>query len=223
MEQTYSVYPLGDAALSFDLGNRIDLTLNDRVLAIRQHLLKDPFTGLRELVVGYSSLTIYYDAYIIKKKYKPVLVHDWVKQQVEAAYEATKNFEPTPGKTYQIPVRYGNEDGPDLPAVAEKLGMSEQEIIDLHRSKKYRVFMIGFLPGFPYLGELPNQLFMQRKQKPVPVKAGSVAIAGLQTGIYPVDSPGGWHIIGRTNTSLFNIHENPPVWLEAGDYIEFVV
>ncbi len=223
LEQPYSIYPLGDSAITFDLGDRIDEALNDRALAIRQHLLKDPFTGLRELVIGYSSVSIYYDPYIIKKKYQPASVHDWVRAQLEAAYEATKNFIPTPGKTHQIEVKYGGESGPDLETLARLWNKSPEEIISLHCSKRYRVYMIGFLPGFPYLGILPDELFTSRKQKPVPVKAGSVAIAGKQTGIYPVESPGGWHIIGRTEQPMFNIEQNPPVWLEPGDEVEFRV
>ena len=223
LEQAFTIYPLGDAAICLDLGNRIDEAHNNRVLAIRQHLLKDPFTGLRELVIGYGSISIYYDAYIIKKKYQPALVHHWVRRQLEQAYEATENFMPPAGKIHQIPVRYGGDDGPDLEILARNWGKSPEEIIALHCSRKYRVYMIGFLPGFPYLGILPEELHTERKQKPVAVKAGSVAIAGLQTGIYPVDSPGGWHIIGRTDLSLFDINQDPPVWLEPGDYVEFRV
>lgn len=222
LKDQYKIYPLGDSAITLELGDKIEESLNERALAIRQHLLIDPFTGLRELVIGYGSISVYYDPYIIKKKYRPVLVLDWVKIQLEKAFEATENFVSVPGKTWQIPVRYGGDYGPDLELLAQNWGISADEIALKHCSRLYRVYMIGFLPGFPYLGSLPQELFTSRKPKAVPVKTGSVAIAGLQTGIYTLDSPGGWHIIGHTDLQLFDANADPPSLLQPGDKVEFV-
>jgi inhibitor of KinA len=124
-------------------------------------------------------------------------------------------------RTVEIPVCYDPSIAPDLAGVADRLGLAVDEVIRIHTAQSYHVYMIGFLPGFPYMGELPATLFMSRKAKPVMTPAGSVAIAGRQTGIYPMDSPGGWHVIGRTRVSMFTPDSDPPVRLRPGDTIRF--
>ena len=125
------------------------------------------------------------------------------------------------GRELEIPVCYDIELAADLTAVALSTGLSINEIIRLHSRQPYRVYLIGFLPGFPYLGRLPVELQLPRKQIPTNVAAGSVAIAGLQTGIYPVQSPGGWHVIGRTPLRIFDSSLEVPCLLEAGDLVQF--
>jgi inhibitor of KinA len=112
--------------------------------------------------------------------------------------------------------------GIDLDDIARHLGMTPDELVKLHHAQDYRIYMIGFLPGFPYLGSLPEQLHTQRKKSPVQVPAGSVAIAGRQTGIYPFHSPGGWNVIGRTPLTLFDPYREPPVFWKAGDRVRFI-
>ena len=124
---------------------------------------------------------------------------------------------------FTIPVRYGGAEGPDLAEVANQLQQTEQDIVRLHVEALYRVFMIGFLPGFPYLGPLPAALMLPRRAVPrLKVPAGSVAIAGRQTGVYPQDSPGGWHVIGRTDVRLFDPGARPPALLRPGMAIRFI-
>ena len=125
-------------------------------------------------------------------------------------------------REYTIPVVYGGEYGPDLEYVAEYHGLTTERVIKLHSQKKYRVYMIGFIAGFPYLGELPEEIATPRLEKPrLKVSAGSVGIAERQTGIYPCETPGGWRIIGRTPIKLFNSFQQPPALLKAGDIVKF--
>ena len=128
---------------------------------------------------------------------------------------------PSDGREVPIPVCYEGEYAPDLEAVARQKGLSPGEVIDLHCSIEYRIYMIGFLPGFPYMGKIDPRIEIPRKMRPVPVIAGGVGIAGMQTGIYPLNSPGGWQIIGRTPLHLFNRHADPPVALLTGDRVRF--
>jgi inhibitor of KinA len=125
------------------------------------------------------------------------------------------------GHFFRIPVCYEGEYAPDLEGVAKEKGLSKEEVIGLHTSVIYRVYMIGFLPGFPYMGRTDPRLEIARKKQPVSVWAGGVGIAGIQTGIYPLNSPGGWQIIGRTPMPLFNRHEDPPIRVQAGDSVQF--
>jgi inhibitor of KinA len=125
------------------------------------------------------------------------------------------------GRPLRIPVCYEGDYAPDLSVAATRLGMTEQEVVDLHSAGVYRVFMIGFLPGFAYMGKLDERLQLPRKLQPVNVTAGGVGIAGVQTGIYPLNSPGGWHIIGRTPVALFDANADPPVNLRSGDHVQF--
>ena len=129
-----------------------------------------------------------------------------------------------PAPLVEIPVRYGGTHGPDLSELAERLQRSESEVIGLHTETEYTVQMVGFLPGFPYLGPLPEALHLPRRDTPrLRVPPGSVAIAGGQTGIYPQASPGGWHLIGHTDFRLFDPHERPPARLQPGQRVRFVV
>ncbi len=130
---------------------------------------------------------------------------------------------PAPGPLFEIPVRYGGLDGPDLAEVAERTGRSEAEVVALHAGPEYRVYLVGFVPGFPYLGVLPDELALPRRATPrVQVPAGSVAIAGRQTGIYPSPTPGGWHLIGRTDAPIWDARRDPPALLAPGARVLFV-
>jgi len=221
LNNSYSIYSLGDSALTVEWGTSIDAGLNNLVLSVASQLTRQPFAGLKDIVPAYSSLTVYYDPIQVLQKSHPVSASQWVREQIrEACALAPSDFTPD-SQTHRIPVCYDPEFGTDLPSLSEQLSMPIEEIISLHVSLPYRVYMIGFMPGFPYLGELPASLATARKQKPVSVKAGSVAIAGNQTGIYPFESPGGWNVIGITSFKLFDAHNSIPVPMKAGDMVEF--
>ncbi len=216
------IFSLGDTAITIDLGNVISADLNEKVLAMEKWLQQHSFEGMKELVVAYSSLTVYYDPFIIRKKYQPAtLISHWVNEKLQEAFRQSSIQESNSAKIHRIPVCYEEEFGIDLVQMTTRKKISIEKIIEWHTSKLYRVYMLGFMPGFPYMGEVDEQLATPRKQKPVIVEAGSVGIAGTQTGIYPFKSPGGWNIIGRTPVSLFNKNEHPCVWLQPGDQVQF--
>jgi KipI family sensor histidine kinase inhibitor len=170
--------------------------------------------GILESVPTYRSLLILYDPLIL-----PV---ETLKKKLE---RIEKELQQTPlpeARVTRIPVLYGDLYGPDLEGVANTHGISQEEVIRLHCSQPYHIYMIGFMPGFPYMGELPEALVTPRLKTPrLTVPAGSVAIAQRQTGIYSMESPGGWHLLGRTPAKLFNPVKNPPALLRMGDLVQF--
>jgi inhibitor of KinA len=218
----YKIYSLGDAGITLDLGNTIDEKLNQKVLAMHNWLQKESFPGICELVVGYSSITILYDAFLVNQKNKvQTSVFDFVKRKLESAYEGSEEGIQSDQKKITVPVCYDEEFGKDLQLVSNATGISHQEIVNIHTSKEYYVFMIGFVPGFAYMGEVDERIQLPRKEKPELVVAGSVGIASGQTGIYPLESPGGWHIIGRTPLKLFDKDAESPVLFSPGQRIQF--
>ena len=216
-----TTYTLGDSAVTADLGPVISETLNNKVIAMNQWLLQNPFDGMKDLILAYSSLTVYYDPFIIKKKYQPSIIHKWVEERMAEAFLNSPESTGNDSVLHKIPVCYEPEFAMDLQDMSRKKQLNREEIIEMHTSKTYRVYMIGFLPGFPYMGEVLPGLVQPRKLKPEPVIAGSIGIAGAQTGIYPFNSPGGWNIIGRTPVALFNAEMEQPVWLKPGDQVQF--
>ncbi len=215
---------LSESSVAVTFGDTIDLEIHRKVLAFNDWLSDNPFPGLISVVPAYASVTVFFD---------PILVKEYWPDQTSPARAVQAFLEKkllTPPATNQpitnqpvtveIPVRY---DGPDLPEVADRLQLAESEIIRLHTEAVYTVFMVGFLPGFPYLGPLPETLELPRRDTPrLRVPAGSVAIAGRQTGIYPQASPGGWHLIGRTDFRLFAPSQNPPARLQPGMQVRFI-
>jgi KipI family sensor histidine kinase inhibitor len=201
-------HPLGDAALLAELGTRLDTALNTRAIALASALKKR--RDVRQAVAGYASVTVHFDP--------DQTTHD----ALAAAIKRLANKRPPmaePGRLHRIPVVY---DGPDIEAVAAVLGLSTTDIITLHTKPIYRVFLVGFVPGWGYLGPLPEELELPRRHVPrTRVPAGSVAIAGRQTGIYPLATPGGWHLIGRTSVRLFLPDSEPPSLFRAGDRVKF--
>lgn len=222
MNDHYTIFPLGDSAATIELGIGMSEALNKKVLAINKWFNQNNFTGLKDTIVAYSSLSIMYDPYIIAKNYSLTgSVFGWIQKKMEQAYlESSIDHTPAIDMT-RIPVCYDEEFGIDLPAVIKSTNLCLEEIVELHVSKIYRVYMLGFLPGFAYLGQIEPRLIMPRKETPVVVKAGSVGIVSSQTGIYPLNSPGGWQIIGRTPIQLFDAKDHIPVKLKAGDEVQF--
>jgi inhibitor of KinA len=202
------IHPLGDAALHIQLGHRVDTALNSRALALAAALRGQ--RGVRDVVAGYASVTVHYEPEQVTYRSLTQTIGRHLKKRPPAL---------TLGRLHRIPVSY---DGPDLEAAAAALGMPPEELIRRHLAPTYRVFMIGFVPGWAYLGPLPLELVLPRR--PVPrtqVPAGSVAIAGAQTGIYPLPTPGGWHLIGSTSLPMFLPDSDPPLLLRAGDRVRF--
>lgn len=201
-------HPLGDAALLAVLGTRLDTALNTRAIALAAALKKR--RDVRQAIAGYASVTVHFDP--DQTSY----------DALTAAIKRLASKRPPmaePGRLHRIPVVY---DGPDMEAVAATLGFSPAKIAEIHARPIYRVFLVGFVPGWAYLGPLPEELELPRRHVPrTKVPAGSVAIAGRQSGIYPLASPGGWHLIGRTSVKLFLPDLDPPCLFRAGDRVKF--
>ena len=207
--------PQGDSALLVRFGNTIEPGSNQRVHSLLRELEMNPQDGYTESVPGYCTLLVSYDP--MKKSYAEM--ERWVKACIPRA----KNHSPANPGIIEVPILYGGEHGPDLEEVARLHNLSAEDAIRLHSSKIYTVYFIGFLPGFPYLGPLNSSLETPRLETPrLLVKAGSVGIAGMQTGIYPLDSPGGWRIIGWTPLNLFDASSKKPARFSPGDAVRFV-
>jgi inhibitor of KinA len=205
---------MGDRSLLVELGDKISPEVNRRVRELFVTLEKNPVKGVLETIPAYRSLLIIYD---------PLITNTMLLQhQIEDLQKKSEVIDIPEPNTVEIPVAYGGEFGPDLEWVARYHNIGVEEVIQLHAGTTYRVYMIGFTPGFPYMGELPERLGTPRRQTPrTTIPEGSVAIAQRQTGIYPVESPGGWHILGRTPIKLFNPLQIPPTLLEMGDLVRF--
>jgi KipI family sensor histidine kinase inhibitor len=202
---------LGDAAVTLEFGQTISREVSARVLAARTAIVAAAIPGVREYVPTFRSLTVHFD---------PALIgfDELVARIGDLFVAVTADVEP--GRSWNVPVLY---DGPDLAGLAEAAGLSVQAAAELHASIEYHAYMLGFLPGFAYLGDLPEKLRRPRLDVPrTRVPAGSVAVADTLTAIYPVESPGGWHLIGRTPLRLFDHLADPPSLFAPGDRIKFV-
>lgn len=193
------------------LGDEISEDTNKKLVHLKNELEKTDITGVTEIVISYTSLIIYYD--IFKTTGKDV---QGILEKIDLDKLEEQSFE---YKVVEIPVCYGGEYGPDLKLFDDN-GLSPEEVIDRHSDTEYLVYMLGFMPGFPYLGGLDEQLFKPRLDNPrTSIPAGSVGIGGKQTGMYPFTSPGGWNLLGRTPIPLFDEKREPQILYEAGDRI----
>jgi len=207
--------PFGDNALLIEFGDTISLEVNRKVISLNEAILKAEIQGVEELVPTYRSLLVRYNP--LKTRYEQLVfrIKDIQKTLKDLSLEVK-------GGKIIIPVVYGGGYGPDLGYVAEYHGLTEEQVVKLHSGREYRVYMIGFVAGFPYLGEVPDEIATPRFETPrLKVPAGSVGIAEKQTGIYPCEAPGGWRIVGRTSLRLFNPLQQPPTLLKAGDTVKF--
>ena len=205
---------LGDGALTLEFGDRIDLALNAKVIATRDALAALRLNGISDVVPTWRSLTVHFDPLLLDRQRLAGHLLECAAAEAQESALATR---------WQIPVVFGDEFGPDLAAVTQATGRSAAEIIDTLCATELRVFLIGFLPGFPYLGELPEWLRLPRLATPrAAVPANSLAIAGAQAAVYPWQSPGGWHLLGRTPVRLFDVgNANRPALLAPGDTVRF--
>lgn len=204
--------PLGDSAIMVTLGGVIDRELNRRVHACVRHLARSAWPEVSDIVPAYSSFAVHYDPLRVTSAE--------ITDRVRAALrDVPRDDAGTEGSLVTIPVRY---DGPDLEAVADATRKNVEEVIALHSAGSYHVYMMGFAPGFAYLGDLDPALHLPRHATPrTRVPRGSVGIAGAQTAVYPVETPGGWHLIGRTDLLLFDAQRDPPALLHSGDSVKF--
>jgi len=219
----FQISPLGDSAILISFGNVIDPEINKHVLSISQKLNANKISGIRDIVPAYSSLAIHYDIIEIKSSVENILsshqvVTNWINKMIDQPDTIPAGL----SRKIKVPVCYTEKFGVDKNLMEQLTGLPFNEIITLHTQKKYRVYMLGFLPGFAYMGEVDDRIAVPRKDQPrIKVDAGSVGIAGKQTGIYPIDSPGGWQIIGKTPLKLFDKGKSDPVLFHAGDEVEF--
>ena len=211
---------LGDNALLLRFGDHIDAALNQRVLAVAAQIAAQRPPWLLDCVPAYASLAIYIDSDAFLAAKDPLAdAERWLRRLVESTAASVVAEE----RVIEIPVRYGGDDGPDLIAVARELSITPAELIVRHTAPLYRVAMIGFAPGFPYLLGLDPTLNSPRLATPRhTVPSGSVGIGGSQTGIYPCVSPGGWRLLGRTSFALFNANNESPSLLRAGNRVRFI-
>lgn len=218
---SYQCYATGDHALTFSFGDSMDTAVNEFVLQLFDRYKNFPWPGIKDCIPAYTTLTFVYDAfYFLSRKMNPL---DTIQQLVDEALipdAVTHNKKTT--ALIRIPVCYETFCGPDLASLAALKEISTDELIELHSSVTYRVFMNGFLPGFAYMGKVNEKITAPRLTSPrQKVPAGSVGIAGDQTGIYPMESPGGWQLIGQTPLSLFDTNAPKPCLLEPGDQVQF--
>jgi KipI family sensor histidine kinase inhibitor len=210
----YRIVPAGDSALIVEFEERIDPAVNARTIACADAIQTAGIAGVRDVVPTYRSIAVYFDPLRTDSDALIELItHEAEHVAVPAAITAAP---------VRIPVSYGGDFGPDLAAVATFAGTTPDEVVRLHSSVVYRVFMLGFVPGFAYLGLVDERIAMPRHATPrVRVPTGSVGIAGVQTGIYPAETPGGWQLIGRTPLKPFDASRPEPFLMKAGDAVQF--
>lgn len=211
-----NVAPLGDSAVFISLGDTIEPAINARVRAVAAELQRAPPLGAVDVVPAFGSIALFFEPGSVPESQK--LQVELAEVEARATARAGENGE----RTVEVPVCYGGECGPDLVDVATRAGLSPAEVIARHAGADYLVHAIGFSPGFPYLGGLPPELATPRRETPrARVPGGSVGIGGRQTGVYPLETPGGWNLIGRTPLSLFDPTRAEPALLRAGDRVRF--
>lgn len=218
-----AIHPLGDRALVVELDCPISELAVDFIRRVDERLASTRIPGVRECVPAFCSLTVHYDAAAAVGAAREALAFDVLRSAIEAIVADIEPASSAQRAVVEIPVCYGGDHGEDLVALALGRGLSADEFIAIHSAATYFVGMIGFLPGFPYLGGLDERLVTPRRATPrTEVPAGSVAIGGNQTGVYPLASPGGWHLIGRTPTRLFDVRREPSSLLRVGDRVRFI-
>jgi KipI family sensor histidine kinase inhibitor len=205
--------PSGDSAVVVEFGERIDRGLSDRVLRLAERVRRAAVAGVIETVPTFRSLLIHYDPLVTDGSSLVAAV----RQLLDSGVEETRR-----ARLWRIPVCYAPSHAPDLEDVARRTGLGTGEVVRLHHGTRYHIYMVGFVPGFPYMGDLPSALVLPRRTDPrTRVPPGSIAIAMTMTGIYPLESPGGWHLVGTTPARLFDPRRPRPVALGPGDAVQF--
>lgn len=224
MDESIRIFPLGESALTVEFGNSISVDLNRRSIALADHFQHNPFPGFIESVPAYASTTVFYDLIEVRREFSEyATAFEALKTLTVSAIDNLSLAEDEPTRTIEIPVHFDAESAPDLEFVAAQSYLSPSRVINIFTAVTYRVFMLGFLPGFAYMGEVDERIATPRRETPrTVVPKGSVGIAGKQTGIYSLSSPGGWQIIGRTDVEMFTPDAESPTYLRPGDQVTFV-
>jgi KipI family sensor histidine kinase inhibitor len=205
----------GDSSLLVEFGKEISPDINRKITAAVQLLKEQHIEGVVDLIPAFCSLLINYDPRVIS--------FEEIRERVQAIIKLDARAGEQRKRIYEIPVCYGGAYGPDIANIAKHARLTEEEVIQIHSSRDYLIYMLGFLPGFCYLGGLDERIHTPRLANPrVKINAGSVGIGGSQTGIYPLDSPGGWQLMGMTPVKTYDPARETPILVEAGDYIRFV-
>lgn len=213
--QNIRILTAGDSSLMVEFGNEISPAINRKIAAAVQLLKEQHIEGIVDMIPTYCSLLINYDP--------RVLSYEEIRERVSALVRMETRADSQRKRIFEIPVCYGGEYGPDMDNIAKHAGLTEEEVIQIHSSRDYLTYMLGFLPGFTYLGDLDERIHTPRLANPrLKISAGSVGIGGSQTGIYPLDSPGGWQLMGMTPVKTYDPNREIPILVEAGDYIRFV-
>lgn len=222
MDLHYEIQSFTEQSIYISFGEGISRKYLTVIRSLMDSFSKQEITGFIEAVPGYNNITIYYDAVLLYEKYRTVYVQEKFITEVMEWLTQIQIHQATEPTIIQIPVCYDEYFGHDLAFVAEHNQLSIDEVIKIHSETQYTVHMLGFSPGFPFLGGLSPKLETPRKTTPKSaIHAGSVGIAGQQTGIYPFETPGGWQVIGRTPIPLFSLDNKPPSLLTAGDIVQF--
>lgn len=205
----------GDKALTVEYGNEISEDISSKVRSMMVALELNKIEGVIEIVPTYRSLMIHYNSLTIK--------YDDLVSKLKLLESKLKDISLPEPEVIEIPTLYGGEYGPDIGNVAQHNGITVEQVIKIHSSKEYLIYMLGFTPGFPYLGGMDEKIATPRLKAPrTKISKGSVGIAASQTGIYPIDSPGGWQLIGKTPVKLYEPNREVPILLKAGNYIKFI-
>jgi inhibitor of KinA len=217
------IVPLGEQAVVVEFGNTISEELNLQAIALAEHLKEHPITGFIEAVPAYASTTVFYDPLSFEKACGGATSFQTIASEIASAVELLTIADEDSNEVLEIPAIFNDDCGPDLKLIAEQRGLSTAEVVEVFTSATYRVFMIGFLPGFAYMGQVDERLSMPRKPQPRrSVPKGTIGIAGRQTGVYPMESPAGWQLIGRTDVEFFTPRAERPSLLQAGDRVRFL-
>lgn len=215
MQNKIKLLTAGDSSILLQFGNTIDPAINRKISATVQLMREQHINGVTDVIPAFCSLLINYDPRVIS--------YEQIKRRMEALVKIDVSAGVTRKRVFEIPVCYGGEFGPDIQNIADHAGLSVEEVIQIHTSRDYLIYMLGFLPGFTYLGGLDERIHTPRLANPrIRIPAGSVGIGGSQTGIYPMDSPGGWQLMGLTPVKTYDPDREVPILVEAGDYIRFV-
>lgn len=216
------ILPLGESALIVEFGDEMSAELNSKAVALADHLSAEPFPGFIEAIPAYASTTVIYDPVTVRQQYPSASAFSAVRSIVAGLAEQSAGGSAARKEIVEIPSKFDAVSGLDLESIALARDMSVSDVIETFISRTYRVYMIGFLPGFAYMGEVDESIRMPRRNQPrTSVPKGSIGLAGSQTGIYPLSSPGGWQIIGHTDLELFSPYTDPPSLLRPGDRVRF--
>ena len=220
---SHRIFPLGDNALTVEFGNEISPALNEKAVRLAGYFEVNSFPGFIETVPAYCSVSIFYRVFAVRKAFPEFpTAFAAVRNLVEKALENLSENAHESSRLIEIPVDFNKKFALDLDSLAAQHNLSAQQVVEIFTARSYRVFMLGFMPGFAYMGEVDERIATPRKRSPrLVVPKGSVGIAGRQTGIYPFDSPGGWQIIGHTDFELFSPDAEHPCALRAGDSVRF--